>query len=197
VSATNALSERFTAAMEAARSWHGDQVRKATSVTYLSHVLGVAALVLEDGGDEDEAIAAVLHDAVEDTEATVDDVRARFGERVAVLVEACSDSVGPPGEPKAPWRERKESQLARLADDDLDPGALRITAADKLDNLRATLDGYHSGGPTVFERFNAGPTEQLWYYRSVSELLAVRMPGPLAARLERAVGELAALVDGG
>lgn len=174
---------------------HGTQTRKATDVPYLSHLLAVAALVLSGGGDEDETIAAVLHDVLEDTAATEEVVRARFGDRVADLVVACSDADVEPGHEKPPWLERKTRYLDHLRDPETDQGAVLIAAADKLDNLESTLRDLGRLGPSLWDRFNAGPERQLWYYRSVAEIVTSRMPGALADRLALAVDELAAAVD--
>lgn len=173
---------------------HGDQRRKGTDIPYLAHLLSVAALVLVDGGDPDETVAAVLHDVLEDTAATATSVHDRFGSRVAALVVSCSDADVVPGEPKPPWIDRKTRYLDHLREPTTDPGAVRIAAADKIDNLEATLRDLRVHGPAVWERFNAGPAQQLWYYRSVAEIVSLRIPGALAERLSLAVAELGDVV---
>ena len=158
---------------------------------YVSHLLAVAALVLEAGADEDVAIAALLHDALEDTDLTADEIAAQFGARVASIVEACSDTTV---QPKPPWRPRKEAYLARLRTEDDD--VLLVSLADKLHNARSMVADLEQVGPTVWSRFNAGPAEQLWWYRSLVAVFESRRPGPMADELARAVDRLADLASG-
>jgi (p)ppGpp synthase/HD superfamily hydrolase len=150
--------------------------------------MAVAALVIEDGGDEDEAIAALLHDAVEDQGGppTLTLVRARFGARVASIVEACSDT---DEVPKPPWRARKEAYVAHLRDPGLPEGALRVSLADKLHNARAILADQRAGHD-VFARFNAPRDQQAWYYDALATAFAERTDSPMAAELRRVVDEL-------
>lgn len=154
----------------------------------MSHLLAVAGLVLEDGGGEQDAVAALLHDAVEDAggQATLARIRERFGERVARVVEACSDA---DVQPKPPWRGRKEAYLARLehADDDV----LRISLADKLHNARSILADRRLVGEAVWDRFNAPRSDQLWYYGALADVFARRRPGRAADELAAIVRELA------
>ena len=166
---------------------HDGHVRKGSGVPYVSHLLGVCALVLEDGGDEDEAIAALLHDAVEDAGGyeRLDDIRTRFGDRVADIVEACSDSFETP---KRPWRERKDRYVEHLAD--ASPEALRVSLADKVYNVRTILADYRVLGDELWERFTASREEALWYYRSLADEFERLRPGALADELERVVAEL-------
>jgi (p)ppGpp synthase/HD superfamily hydrolase len=171
------LGDRFASAVATAVELHADQSRKGTRIPYVSHLLAVTALVLEDGGDEKEAIAAVLHDAAEDAggEETLDKIRDVFGDRVAHIVEGCSDAMPARGEDKAPWRQRKEAYLEhlRLAD----ASVLRVSLADKLHNARAVVTDLEALGPEVWARFNAGPAEQAWYYRSLLAIFEERLPG--------------------
>jgi GTP pyrophosphokinase len=166
---------------------HAGQSRKGTSVPYVSHVLGVCALVLEDGGGEDEAIAALLHDAVEDGGGppVLAEIRRRFGDRVADIVRACSDT---DETPKPPWKARKARYIAQLRA--AGPGARRVSCADKLHNARSILRDYRLVGERLWDRFSAPPEEQLWYYRALVD--AFRQPGrtALVDELERVVGEL-------
>ena len=143
---------RLTSAAALAAELHQRQLRKGTRVPYLSHLLGVASLVLEDEGTEDEVIASLLHDAAEDQggEATLSRLRADFGETVAELVRQCSDSILEAGQEKAPWRKRKEAAIAHLAE--MSEGALRVTAADKLHNTRSTLADRALVGDAVWSR---------------------------------------------
>jgi len=161
------LSARFDEAVAYAHQAHADQLRKGTDVPYLSHLLAVAALVLESGGDEVEVIAALLHDAAEDQGGSerLADIRARFGDHVASIVEACSDTMVTP---KPPWRERKESYLRHLRG--CDEAVLRVSAADKLHNLRCMLSDWKTIGNRLWDRFSAPKRAQLWYY---SELVKV------------------------
>jgi (p)ppGpp synthase/HD superfamily hydrolase len=150
--------------------------------------MAVAALVIEDGGDEDEAIAALLHDAVEDQggASTLALVRGRFGARVAAIVAACSDT---DEVPKPPWRARKEAHVAHLRDPRLPDGALRVSLADKLHNARAILADLRAGHD-VFARFNAPRQDQAWYYDALARTFARRAPGPMADELRRVVDEV-------
>ena len=184
------LGPRFDRALALARELHAEQLRKDTKIPYVAHLMGVTSLVLEDGGDEDEAIAALLHDAVEDQGGpeTLKRIRQQFGEHVASIVAACTDT---DVTPKPPWRERKEAYIAHLRDLDLPEGALRVSLADKLHNARAILFDLRAGHD-VFARFKAGREEQLWYYDALATAFVERCPGPMATELRRVVDELAA-----
>lgn len=184
------LSERFGAALDYAARLHAAQMRKGTGVPYVAHLLAVASLVLEHGGDEDEAIAALLHDAIEDQggEPTAAAIRARFGDRVTEIVLGCTDTHL---SPKPPWRPRKEAHLERLRS--APASVLLVAAADKLHNARALLGEYRRAGEDVWTRFNGGREGTLWYYRATLELLHGRAGGPLVDELARVVDELEAL----
>jgi GTP pyrophosphokinase len=191
------LTERFTKAVDYARTLHAHDVRKGTAIPYLSHVLGVAAIVLEHGGTEDHAIAALLHDLGEDHggRERVDAIRGEFGDLVADIVEACSDDLPAAGEEKRPWRERKTQYIAHLAS--ASPDAVLVSAADKLHNARALLADYRQIGEALWRRFNApwGRTDTLWYYESLVAVITERLPGSsLAAELAATLTELGALV---
>jgi (p)ppGpp synthase/HD superfamily hydrolase len=179
---------RLDDAFALARELHAGQRRKGTEIPYLGHLMAVAALVIEDGGDEDEAIAALLHDAVEDQGGppTLALIRERFGPRVAAIVAACSDT---DETPKPPWRARKEAYLAHLHAPDLPDGALRVSLADKLHNARAILADLRAGHD-VFARFNAPRRDQAWYYDALATAFARRAPGPMADELRRVVDEV-------
>ncbi|MEY2568529.1 MAG: hypothetical protein QOE35_3058 [Actinomycetota bacterium] len=183
------LGQRFQAALVDAARLHRDQVRKQTQVPYVSHLLAVCALVLEDGGDENEAIAALLHDAVEDQggAAVLEHIDDLFGQEVATIVAGCSDT---DQTPKPPWRLRKEAFIARLADPATSTSVLRVAAADKLHNARSVLAERQVIGDIVWDRFNAGKDEQLWYYRAVVEVLRTRFPGRLTDELADVVQRL-------
>jgi len=182
------LTTRFDDALVFTARLHAQQTRKGTVIPYLSHLLAVASLVIEQGGSEDEAIAALLHDAVEDQggEATRQEIRRRFGEAVAVLVDECSDT---DVIPKPPWRERKEKYLAHLAQ--ASPSARLISQADKLHNARTILVDHRVAGEAVWDRFNGGKDGTLWYYRALVEAFRTASGStPLVDELERVVWEL-------
>jgi hypothetical protein len=185
-------SESLTDAFDFAAHLHREQVRKGGQIAYLSHLLGVASLVLEWGGGENAVIAAFLHDAVEDQggKATLAEIRQRFGSRVAELVEACSDSSS---FPKPPWRRRKQAYVDRLAT--ADPDMRLIVAADKLHNLRCILADFRRLGPGVWSRFQKGEEGTLWYYGAVLEKLSGRIPEAAEDELRRTLRELRGLVD--
>jgi len=166
------LTERFEQAFVYAAQLHARQLRKGGSVPYISHLMSVAALVLEDGGDEDAAIAALLHDAVEDQggAAIRIEIQRRFGDRVLQIVDACTESEQIP---KPPWKQRKLQALAQMRQ--AKPEVLRVIIADKLHNLRSIWADWQRQGEQVWERFNASRTEVLWFYASCLD--AVRDPG--------------------
>jgi HD domain len=182
------LGPRFDRAFALARELHADQLRKGTRVPYIAHLMAVASLVLDDGGDEDEAIAALLHDAVEDQggKETLARIRRLFGNKVAAIVEACSDT---DVVPKPPWRARKEAYIAHLNDPTLPDGAIRVSLADKLHNARAILFDLRAGHD-VFARFTAGAQDQAWYYRALTETFARVSHSPMVAELRRAVEDV-------
>ncbi len=187
------LTERFDRALVYAHGVHRDQRRKGTAIPYVSHLLAVASLVLEDGGDEEEAIAALLHDAVEDGggAARLEEIRSAFGARVAAIVEACSDA---DTHPKPPWRARKEHHLIRLRD--ADSSVLRVAAADKLHNLRCILSDWNSIGDELWKRFNAAREDQLWYYSELLAIFEARRPdGFLARELRSCLDSLRRIVE--
>ncbi len=186
------LGERFRRALDLTFELHRAQSRKGSGAPYLGHLLGVASIVIETGGSEDEAIAALLHDAAEDQggHATVERIRAEFGDPVAAVVEECSDSFG---EPKPPWRERKQAYLERL--DGASEAALAVSLADKLHNMRTIVVDYRAVGESLWVRFNADRDEVLWYYRSLAAAFARLRPGPLATELGGSVSEVERLIE--
>jgi hypothetical protein len=163
-------------------------VRKATSIPYVSHLFAVCGLVLEDGGTEDEAIAAFLHDGPEDQggEVVLDEIRARFGVEVAAIVAGLSDALPSAGEPKPPWRLRKEGYLRHLGE--ASPSVLRVSLADKLHNARSILVDRRADGEAVWARFNAGRAQQAWYSRELLGIFDRRMPGSRNLRDLRSTG---------
>jgi len=187
------LGARFEEALQWATQLHSDQKRKGTETPYVSHLLSVASLVLEDGGDEDEAIAALLHDAVEDQGGleTREEILRRFGERVTMIVDGCTDSTVIP---KPPWRERKESYIASVRR--ASPEVLRVSTADKLHNARSILMDYRRRGDAVWERFKGGKSGTLWYYRTLVEAFEQAGGSPMAKELDRVVSEIERLAAG-
>jgi GTP pyrophosphokinase len=186
------LSMRFRQALERAATLHGADVRKGTRIPYVAHLLNVCGLVLTDGGDEDEAVAALLHDALEDHPEAVSApaLEATFGARVRVLVQGSTDT--PPdyrGGQKPPWRERKLRYIDHIRNSA--PDDLRVSLADKLDNARAILADYREIGEALWDRFNAPKAHQLWYYRSlVTAFRDAGVQSPMLGELDRTVSEL-------
>jgi (p)ppGpp synthase/HD superfamily hydrolase len=183
------LGSRFRRAFLFAVDKHSGQTRKASTIPYIAHLMGVASLVLEFGGDEDMAIAALLHDIVEDCGGVpmLREIRRRFGSRVAKIVDGCTDSYT---EPKPPWRERKETYLHHLKKADAE--ARLVSAADKLNNVRSILSDYREVGESIWARFNGGREGTLWYYRSLLEEFLRQQPSRLMTEFELAVRELEA-----
>jgi GTP pyrophosphokinase len=181
------LGERFELALQFAAATHRTQVRKGSGIPYVGHLLGVCSLVIEDGGSEDEAIGALLHDAAEDQggQAMLEDIRVRFGEHVAAIVEACSDTME---SPKPPWRTRKEAYVQHL--EAQSESVLRVSLADKLFNARAILRDYLVVGDEIWARFQSGRDGQLWYYRQLADRFNTLLPGRLACELSEVVDEL-------
>jgi (p)ppGpp synthase/HD superfamily hydrolase len=188
---------RFEAALAYAHQVHRGQFRKGTGIPYIAHVLGVAAIVMEYGGGEEEAIAALLHDAAEDGggEATLAEIRAQFGDIVADIVLGCSDSLVEDPEDKLPWLERKQNYLAHL--ENASPGVCFVSAADKLHNVRSIARDYREHGGEVWDRFQGKRDGTLWYYETVADLLVRRHRSPLTRDLQDAVDELMALAAHG
>jgi GTP pyrophosphokinase len=188
------LGERFADAMAYALDLHRDQRRKASGDPYVAHLLAVASLVLEDGGSEDEAIAALLHDAVEDQGGARvrAEIAARFGAHVATIVDGCSDAETVP---KPPWRQRKEAFLSSLQT--ALPEVIRVSAADKLHNVRSLLRAYRVHGEALWDAFRGGREGTLWYQTAVAAAIGARSQGWLAAELARAVTELLELAGSG
>jgi GTP pyrophosphokinase len=183
------LGERFDAALLFASAAHRTQRRKGSGAPYVSHPLAVAASVVEYGGDEDQAIAALLHDVMEDSGVSERQIEERFGARVARIVAACTDSTE---QPKPPWKARKVAHLARVRT--LDADARLVIAADKLHNAETILRdlGRASVGERVWERFRAQKDEVLWYYRAMVDALGDGWQSELWAELDRAVRRLGA-----
>ncbi len=181
---------RLSEAFEFARRVHNGQLRKGTTIPYITHPLAVCALALTFGATEDEAIAALLHDTAEDGggETVLGDVRKAFGPEVETIVRACSDSLTVNPEQKAPWHERKLHHLEGLASS---VRSVRLVAAsDKLHNLQSILTDLQTEGPNLWNRFKAGPKDQLWYYTSCLDLLGLDHSEPWSRPLREAVETL-------
>ncbi len=181
------LTQRFEEALVYATRLHATQLRKGTDIPYVSHLLAVASLVMEAGGGEDEAIAALLHDGPEDQGGldTLDEIRARFGERVADIVAACSDTFEAE---KPPWKARKQAYLDHLQA--ADEATRLISCADKLHNGRAILADYRRHGESLWDRFNGGREDILWYYTELAGIFGAYGPDALADELARVVEHL-------
>jgi hypothetical protein len=184
------LGERFEAAVQMAHELHRTQRLNATEPAYLAHLLAVTSLVLDAGGDEDAAIAAILHDAAEDQEedSALAVITEAFGANVGAIVDACSETVE---YPKRPAIERKGRYIERLDNDDTTSDVLLVTMADKLHGLRTILADYRAVGPALWDRFDLGPTDQLWYYRSLAEVYRRRVGGPMSLEIDELLVELA------
>jgi (p)ppGpp synthase/HD superfamily hydrolase len=197
------LSERFDDALAYAARHHRTQLRKGSRVPYLSHLMSVSALALEHGGSEDQAIAGLLHDAVEDADpgqgpAVLREIGERFGEPVRSMVAACSDSLNGDEQGKAPWHVRKQEYIAGLGDrSKKSDDALLVTAADKIHNALSIARDLRSYGTGFWSTFNACAHKLLWYYTSIDTAVTGRLPGTsIAEALHRAVEDLVAAADG-
>ncbi len=188
------LGPRFSKAFLFAAEKHAGQARKASTIPYIAHLMGVASLVLEAGGDEDLAIAALLHDVVEDCGGAPmqKEVERRFGKRVAKIVDGCTDA---DTYPKPPWRERKEKYIARLKKEGADTKL--VSAADKLNNIRSIISDYRAIGESVWSRFNGGREGTLWYYRTLRNEYLRHKPNRITRELDLAVKELESMAQKG
>jgi len=167
------LGLRFGLALVWANQLHRGQCRKGTDIPYVSHLLGVAALVIEHGGDEDQAVAALLHDALEDTDATYEQIEERFGARVAGIVRECSDAEVAKGEQKPEWRGRKERYLADL--EGASPEAMVVSLADKVHNARTLAEDVDREGEKAFAKFNGKVDGTRWLYRRLADVYEWRL----------------------
>lgn len=181
------LGPRLQRAFRYAAEKHAGQTRKQSAIPYLSHLMAVAALVLEGGGDEDLAIAALLHDVVEDCGGMprLREVRRMFGERVAKIVEGCTDSFS---DPKLPWLTRKNEYLQRLKHEDAETRL--VSASDKLHNVRTVIADYRQDGESIWKRFSGGREGTLWYYRALNDEFQRGKPNRITRELAIAVSEL-------
>ncbi len=188
------VGERFVDAVAMATRLHARQARKGSAIPYVSHLLAVAGLVLEHGGDEDQAIAALLHDGPEDQggEATLAEIGERFGPRVEAIVSACSDTFTTP---KPPWQARKDAYIAHLIALTPAEGAdiWPVSLADKVHNARTIVSDLRERGPLTLDRFTGGRAGTVWYYRTLAGHLSELLPGPLSDELTRLVAEMGTL----
>ena len=185
------LSERLSQALALAIEAHNGQFRKETTIPYIAHPMAVASIALEYGADEDQAMAALLHDAVEDGGAKYAEViRSKFGDRVADIVNGCTDGVPDNNGIKPPWKQRKESYIAHLksAPDDV----LLVSGSDKLHNARAIVSDLQNIGLRVFDRFSSSKEQTLWYYQSLADIFKARNT-PTAKALSETVAQMHAL----
>jgi (p)ppGpp synthase/HD superfamily hydrolase len=187
------LGERFVDALGYATRVHSGQLRGSDGQPYIAHLLRVAGLVIQDGGSEDEAIGALLHDAVEDQGGLerLADIRNRYGNVVADIVDECTDSYS---DPEPPWRRRKEAYIRTL--DQTSPGGLLVSLADKLDNTRSMIRGYRIRGAEQWARTGKTADDVRWYYGTLARRFCELRPGPLADELSRTFAELDCLLDG-
>jgi (p)ppGpp synthase/HD superfamily hydrolase len=187
------LGPRFMRAFAFAAEKHKGQTRKASTIPYISHLMGVTSLVLEFGGDEDLAIAALLHDVVEDCGGApvLKEVKRRFGSRVAKVVDGCTDT---DTTPKPPWQQRKEDYIRHLKTAAADTRL--VSAADKLNNVRSIIADYREINDEIWARFNGGREGTLWYYRALLNEFQ-RKPNRLIREFALAVGELERMVQAG
>ena len=184
------LTHRFEEALLYATRLHADQTRKGSAIPYISHLMAVAALTLEYGGGEDEAIAALLHDAIEDQggAAARAEILRRFGARITEIVDGCTDT---DESPKPPWRARKQKYIAHLRA--ASRSVRLVSACDKLHNARSLAKDYRHCGESLWTRFSGGREGTLWYYRAIVKALRSVEITPLVEELDRAVTELETL----
>ena len=192
------VGKRFRDALVWSAELHEEQRRKGGNIPYVAHLIGVASIVLEHGGDEDQAIGALLHDALEDQahRMTPREIRARFGDKVEAIVEACTD--GEPDEQRdrdpARWRVRKQKYIDDIATKPVE--ALLVSMADKLYNARAILEDFRALGGALWPRFTAGKDGTLWYYRSLLTAFRPRAENRLWHELDRTVSDIERLTRG-
>jgi (p)ppGpp synthase/HD superfamily hydrolase len=186
------LSPRFEEALAWAARLHARQERKGSGIPYVAHLLGVASIALDHGADEEEAIAALLHDAVEDQGGapTLAEIRRRFGDRVAGIVLGCTDT---DATPKPPWRARKEAYVAHVRH--ASPSVRLVSASDKLHNARTVLADFRTCGEELWGRFTGGREGTLWYYRALVDAYSAAGRTPLVEELDRVVSEIEGLAQ--
>lgn len=185
------LSPKYLKALKYAYQFHHDQFRKGSRIPYFAHLLAVSGLVMEHGGDETESIAALLHDAVEDSGglATLEIIRQEFGDQVASIVEACSDSTT---SPKPPWRKRKEGYLKKL--ETASSSVILVSQADKLHNLRSICTDYRRDGKQIWKYFRGGKDGSLWYYHQLVQIFRKHGSTPMLTEIQNLLDELEELI---
>jgi (p)ppGpp synthase/HD superfamily hydrolase len=182
------LTDKIAKALALAVEAHDGQKRKGTSIPYIAHPMGVASIALDHGADEEQAMAALLHDAVEDGGAEyAERIRTKFGERVADIVAGCTDGVPDASGIKPPWQARKQAYLDHLKTASYD--VLLVSSSDKLHNARAIVEDLLNIGHTVFDRFSVSKDQTLWYYESLAQIFESRGT-PVARALRSAVNEM-------
>lgn len=181
------LTDKFESALVYATRLHADQKRKISGVPYISHLLSVAALVIEAGGTEEEAIAALLHDSIEDQggKPTREDIRQRFGETVVAIIDGCTEWDTPP---KPPWLERKTRYLDKLRH--ASPSVRLVSLADKLHNARSLLADWRQHGDFIWTEFNSGKDKTLWFYQSLVEVYQQTDTDWMTQELQQVVSQL-------
>lgn len=181
------LTHRYRDALHLSFELHAGQNRKGTTIPYLSHLLAVSGIALEYGATEDEAIAALLHDAAEDAggRRTLELIRTKFGDDVAAIVDGCTDTYE---SPKPPWKARKEAYIAHVST--ASPSVRLVSASDKLHNARAIVADLRAYGDAVWDRFTGTPAETKWYYRSLVIAFSAHGRTPLVEELDRIITEL-------
>jgi (p)ppGpp synthase/HD superfamily hydrolase len=186
------LTRRFEEALLYATRLHADQTRKGSAIPYISHLMAVSALTLEYGGGEDEAIAALLHDAVEDQGGaeTRAEILRLFGSRITAIVDGCTDT---DQSPKPPWRARKQAYIDHLRT--ASKPVRLVSACDKLHNARSLAKDYRACGESLWDRFTGGREGTLWYYRAIVQAFQLGGPSELVDELDRAVTELESLTS--
>src|SRR6266700_480787 len=188
------LSPQFEKALTYATRIHGGQLRKKTGIPYIAHILGVAAIAMEYGANETEAIGALLHDAVEDCGGAkrLRDIERKFGKDVAKIVDGCTDT---DQTPKPPWRDRKKAYVAHVRHAPM--STKLVSASDKLHNVRAILMDYRQEGEKLWSRFNGGKQGALWYYRALVNAFRGKRIQPLVQEIDRTLTELESLSNKG
>lgn len=181
------LTEKFEYALIYATRLHAQQVRKVTGVPYISHLLSVAALVLEDGGTEEEAIAALLHDALEDQNHPTlrQDIKQHFGDEVLTIVEGCTEC---DMFPKPPWCDRKLRYLEHLRDASV--SVRRVALADKLHNARSLLADWQRLGDSIWQEFRQGKAGTLWFYNCLLEIFQEPSASVMRQELQEIIEQL-------
>jgi (p)ppGpp synthase/HD superfamily hydrolase len=188
------LSRQFEKALVYATRIHGGKLRKKTRIPYIAHILGVAATALEYGANETEAIAALLHDAVEDCGGAkrLRAIERKFGKRVARIVEGCTDT---DQTPKPPWLKRKKTYVSHVRHASM--ATKLVSASDKLHNVRAILMDYRQEEEKLWSRFGGGKQGALWYYRALVNALSGKRIQPVVQEINRTLTELESLANNG